>query len=399
MKKKVLIFIILFMSCAFVSAGDFSFVFADLDQHTELLSGFLPTLLEVGVSYDGFKFKDDESTSIRLTAGGGIIQRDIFQDPLTGEPINDKIHIYDVLQIRWNLRLTQTFLKDLSLSLGYSGKWEKSQDSMLISGGGFPKPSDISRKRGLSGSTDLVTFDDWFNNEMNGKTSRNTTPIYPDLHDESNVINTAYLNIKYDRMEDTGVANSGWYAELKAEYAPSFLNKNSTFIGFIVNAVKAETLYQLTSDRGNNLFSVVLIDRINASFATGSAVPVGSQSPYSLGRKIRGFNSRSYNSNFSIVNNLELRLSGPEFPVKQIFPRMNIFLDIGYGGGNYFNTGYNEVKAVKADNFLASTGVQLEFDFFDMIDLGLEVAYLLNGTNIRNPSSKVQMGATFFLDF
>ena len=51
------------------------------------------------------------------------------------------------------------------------------------------------------------------------------------------------------------------------------------------------------------------------------------------------------------------------------------------------------------ERFLCSTGVQLEMSFFDMFDLGLQVAYLLNGSNLRDPGSRVITGATFFLDF
>ena len=401
MKKLLLVIFLFLVICGTLTAKEnskFSFVFADLDQHPEILDGFLPTLLEVGMDYNLFKLSEDEITKIRFTLGGGYTQRQIYQHPLTGKPLDDHILIYDVIQVLWDLRFSQTFINNIMLNLGYKGRWEKPVDSLLLSGGGIPKPSSIARKRGISGETDVVSIDDWFKNEMGDEVSKESTPIYPDFHEESNVFNILYTEFVYNKMKDTGVINDGYLVKLKIETALPFINKNACYLGASLNAVASKTLYEIHSNSNKNLFSIVLIDRVNISYGYGSAFPTFAQSSYSLGRKVRGFNSRSYNTNFSMVNNLDIRFSGPEFPIKQIFPRLNVFLDIGYGTGNYFNTGYN-TKEVKGNNFLASSGIQIEMDFFDMFDLGIEFAYLLSGKNVKNPSKNFQVGATFFLDF
>ena len=130
--------------------------------------------------------------------------------------------------------------------------------------------------------------------------------------------------------------------------------------------------------------------------------------PVSLGRNVRGFNTNSFNTNFTVVNNLDIRLAGPEPVMDGIFPRLNIFFDMGWHAGNYFNTGHNGISAKTAsamaekyglERFLCSTGFQLEMCFFDFIDLGFQLAYLINGANPRNPGSSFITGATFFLDF
>ena len=81
---------------------------------------------------------------------------------------------------------------------------------------------------------------------------------------------------------------------------------------------------------------------------------------------------------------------------------LNLFLDAGYYAGNYFNT-QNEAGAMAEkwglERFLCSAGFQLEMCFFDFIDLGFQLSYLINGANLRTPEDKLIAGATFFLDF
>ena len=63
MKKLLLVFFLFLVICGTLTAKEnskFSFVFADLDQHPEILDGFLPTLLEVGMDYNLFKLSEDE---------------------------------------------------------------------------------------------------------------------------------------------------------------------------------------------------------------------------------------------------------------------------------------------------------------------------------------------------
>ncbi|MBP5552420.1 MAG: hypothetical protein J6X41_03470 [Spirochaetales bacterium] len=85
-----------------------------------------------------------------------------------------------------------------------------------------------------------------------------------------------------------------------------------------------------------------------------------------------------------------------------VFPRLNIFFDMGWHAGNYLNTNHSAADMAEKYNlkrFLCTTGFQLEMCFFDFIDLGFQLSYLINGENLKNPQSKFITGATFFLDF
>ena len=405
MKKALAVILIISCICLSVFAGDYKFLFKDLDQHTELLYGFLPTLIQAGASYEGLQLMFDNLTQIQFSLAGGYTQRAVFQHPDTGEPLKDLIQVYDVIQIRWDLEFLQGLGespvegKDLfTVYAGLQGRWEKAVDSLLLSGGGLPKPKDINRDRGTSGKIPVQSIDSWFADE--GATStRENSPIYPDFAAKGKLSNVLYTGIRVNTMDDRWTTNDGILAEARLLWSPGFINNKSSYLGVWASGVWGKTLYEKQTAKGKNLFSVVILDRVRFSWLDGSLIPVYAQSAFSLGRNVRGFNSNSYNSNFSAVNSLEVRLAGPEIFIHGVFPRLNIFVDAGYGWGNYMNTGHGSVEAVKADNFLASVGAQLEMDFFDMIDLGIQVSYLIKGTNLRIPSTNLQIGATFFLDF
>ena len=51
--KKIFVLLFALILCVFPSfAGNFKFVFADLNQHPEILAGFLPTYIMLGAGYE-----------------------------------------------------------------------------------------------------------------------------------------------------------------------------------------------------------------------------------------------------------------------------------------------------------------------------------------------------------
>ena len=392
MKKAFVVVLIVLLSVCSVFAGDFKFLLTEVDQHPEILGGFLPTLVTIGTSYEGLSLMDGNLTQIQLTVGGGYTQRALFQDKATGKPITDDILLYDQIQARWNLKFLQGFgnscMNDgdlVTVYVGYEGRYEMATDSMKV-----------GEKRNIGGSEPqkIKTMDEWFDGNKNGN------KIFPDLADDNQAFMTNfYLGAKLNLMDDQMVSNDGGMVELKFQFAPSFLNKKASYYSATLNAVAGTTLFELQNKKkGTNWVSLVLIDRLNLNWTDGDKVPVYASMPVSLGRKVRGFNTNSYNTNFTIVNNLDLRIAGPEPFLDGIFPRLNLFLDMGWCAGNYLNS---KVSASEGglERFLCSTGLQIEMCFFDFIDLGFQVAYLINGTNLRTPDNNWILGATFFLDF
>ena len=406
MKKALIVALILVVALTSVFASDFKFLFTELDQHTEILAGFLPTLTAFGASYEGFEFIPGNLTQLQATIGGGYTQRVVFQNPLTGEALISNQGIYDCIQVRWNLKLLQGFgaswveCKDLVTAyVGYEGRYEANVNSMVVGQSRFRGYEDETSKK--TGTSEILSLDDWFSSFG---TTNAANSIYPDLADDYKAFMTNfYLGAKLNCMDDKMVTSDGYLAELKLQFAPSFLNKKASYYSITLNAVASKTLYEMkATNSDNNVFSIVVIDRVNVNWTDGSKVPVYAQMPVSLGRKVRGFNTNSYNTNFTVVNNLDIRFAGPEPFIDGIFPRLNLFFDVGYYAGNYFNTeisASSQAEEKGLQRVLCSVGAQLEVSFFDFIDLGFQISYLINGENLRRPGERFITGATFFLDF
>ncbi len=389
LKKILLLLLVIALSIASVFASDWHFVFGDLTQHPEIVWGFLPSYIDAGVGYSGLSFLEGHKTDFQFLVGGGYNQRKLWQNPITGDWIENNPLIYDVIDFDWSFRLAQGFFsspmdeKDLiTLTVAYNGQYEIANDSMAK-----------GKERENGDKAPVLSIDEFFSAYPNFNSN-----IYPEINGNRQFLGTqlaAYL--KLDIMEDTIHENDGFLAELAFMWGPKALNKAldgfADYYAIAVDAVGAYTLYNYAPN-GKSWFSVVLADRVNFSYTGGDSIPAFIQEPNSLGRKVRGFSKSSYNTEYSIVNNLDIRLSGPDLGVKGIAPRVNLFFDMGYGWGNINNT------TIDKSIFLASTGIQGTITIFDFIDFGYQIAYLIKGDNFEKGSGENVAGKfTFFLDF
>ena len=386
MVKKIMVTaVVLLLAVTSVFAAPLRFVFGDLGQHPEILMGFLPSYLLAGAGYRPVELIEGDVTEIQLLAGLGYNQRKVWQDYLSGEVKKEDPIVYDVLETDWILRFVQGFGdssvagKDLlTITAGYEGKLEFALDSMVK-----------GQTRNNGGSFEIKSLDD--------RIGTYDGDIYPDLRGNRTALGSVLaLQLKYDQMDDRMTTTDGFVAKADLKWAPSFLNGaldgKADYYSLTLNAVAAKTVFAY-SENGKDMFTITLVDRGNVNWTDGSMVPVWAQGPVSLGRKVRGFNTWTYNTQFTAVNNFDVRFAGPNLGVKGIFPRVNLFYDIGYGCGKYFNTQISE------GNFLMSTGVQVTVSFFDFIDLGYQVAYLFSGEKFSEGTKKVVGSFTFFLDF
>ena len=386
MKKLLLCLVVLTLAISFAMAAPVKFVFGDLGQHAEILKGFIPSYLLAGAGYDGLSLIEGNTTEIQFLLGAGYNQRKVWQDPVTGEVKRVDPIIYDVIETDWTLRFLQGFLsspvegKDLlTLSFAYEGKFEVNKDSMVV-----------GKDRNNPTSLPVRKLDNYLGKSFNSN-------IYPDLKGNHRMLGANLnLQLKLDMMDDKKTTTDGFVARFDLDYSPLFLNRaldgEADYYSLTLNAVVAKTIYKYQTEKVD-WFSIVLIDRVNFNWTDGSLVPVYAQGPVSLGRKVRGFNTWTYNTNFTAVNNFDVRFAGPNLGVKGIFPRINLFFDMGYAAGNTFNTSYD------GSQFLASTGAQFTISFFDFIDLGYQLAYLFKGDKFTAGSDRLVGSFTFFLDF
>ncbi len=386
--KKVIVFLLVLIMAAGLFASDLHFVFKDLGQHPDIMWGFFPTYLMAGAGYDLPALIDGNKTQVQLLVGDGYTQRLLWLDQNSGDNNynkgvwnRDNALRVNVWQNELSLRFIQGFMispvgdKDLlTLTLNLTARYERyySSSKFLF--------------LGING-----TFDDYINSSYSGA-------VYPELNGGKDFLGGEIaLSLKFDMMEDTLHTNDGIWSALDVKVGPSWLNSgasgHASYISVISNTVGARTLYNLENTKGDSMFSITLVDRLNASFTGGNAIPAYIQGPVSLGGKVRGFNAYTYGTEFNVVNNFDIRLAGPDLGVNGIAPRVNLFIDCGYGWGKVFNTERKE------NNLLASCGVQIEMSFFDMIDLGYEVNYLLVDKDKYTQPGRVTTNFTFFLDF
>ncbi|MDY3850922.1 MAG: hypothetical protein SOZ46_08910 [Bullifex sp.] len=386
MVKKIMVTaVVLLLAVTSVFAAPLRFVFGDLGQHPEILMGFLPSYLLAGAGYRPVELIEGDVTEIQLLAGLGYNQRKVWQDCLSGEVVKKDPIVYDVLETDWILRFVQGFGdssvagKDLfTMTAGYEGKLEFALDSMV---------KGQTRNNGIPSM--IRSLDD--------RIGTYDGDIYPDLRGNRTALGSVLaLQLKYDEMDDRMTTTDGFVAKADLKWAPSFLNGaldgKADYYSLTLNAVAAKTVFAY-SENGKDMFTITLVDRGNVNWTDGSMVPVWAQGPVSLGRKVRGYNPWTYNTQLTAVNNFDVRFAGPALGVKGIFPRVNLFFDMGYGCGKYFNTNTSD------SNFLMSTGVQVTVSFFDFIDLGYQVTYHFSGDKFSEGTKKVVGNFTFFLDF
>lgn len=366
MKKRLLItMLVASLVTGTLFAGDISFKFGSLAQHPEYLGGIIPTYLNLGAGYSGYSAIEDHTTELQFFQGAGFTQRVLYQDATTGAPSTTS-QTSNLFSADSTINVKQGFLEDdcLTTNIGIKGAYEKLYD--------IDSSSSV-----VSGST-----------------------VYPDLTDATNWYNWLIGSVKYDKMVDNIFTQDGYSAEFTATYAPSITNSTSDFYSAILDLQYAKTLYTLQSSRdGRNILSLVLVDRLATSYTDGDKVPTSYQSKVALGNKVRGFAGYTYNTNFNIVNNLDLRVSTFEitdYPVV-FLPRFNLFLDAGYAAGDYFNS---STTIDSSDKFIMSSGLQATVDIGDMVDLGYQIAYLIQGENLSETTgTSIVSSITFFLMF
>lgn len=387
MKKLIVVLLALILSCS-LFASNLHFVLADIGQHPDFLGGFIPTYVLVGAGYKLPQLIEGNTTDIRLLVGEGYSQRLMWLDIDRGEnnyssSVWDKSSAlrFNVWQNELSLRFIQGFLQSpvegkdlLTLTASVSSRYERYYSSAKFA------------FFNIHGNLCDIVPEDY------------SGSIYPELNGRKDYLGLEFgLSLKLDMMEDTIHTNNGIWSRIDIKYGPKVLNAfmsgHGDYYSLVMNTVGAVTVKNFTNDSGKSYFSVTLIDRVNASYTSGSAVPSFVQGPVSLGRKVRGFNTYTYGTEYSVVNNFDIRLAGPGVGIDSIAPRVNLFIDCGYGWGKVFNTTREE------KNFLASVGAQFEVCFFDFIDLGWEVNVLLVDKEKYTQPGRVTTNFTFFLDF
>jgi hypothetical protein len=234
-----------------------------------------------------------------------------------------------------------------------------------------------------------------------GRYDVNEASQVPELHDsavallpdkEGGLLNTLQAGVAYDDLlfDAKHKTKSGFSAEATAEWGPGFLFNaivgNADFLRLNAMARGFIPLYDVAPDRAGNLFSVYAGDYISVDYAlgfNGAPIPLfvrqtfgGRDQNTGLGHSVRGVDTAGYDTNFKVVNNLEVRANLPALYFSGLVPGIVVFFDAGY----YAQVGEGLPEPVPA-GFIASTGAGVYIDLFDLASLALYFDYRLDKAN------------------
>jgi hypothetical protein len=363
MKKILLLLAIVLIFSIPVTAGDFAFVFDGTETNPEFLFDFFPTYVRLGTSYTGFELIDGNITEVILIGSGGYGHTKVWTDS-NGIPFDPGI-----------IDIDDEYFVDLqsynNILLGADFRLQQ-----------FLNPA-IPIMRG-----DLAAYAEygisWMHPLENGDASfglDGSEAAYPDRGGA--LWNRLSIGSFLDAVEK-GASPDGYIASIKVAFAPDFFA--NSYLG-IANYSRVEAsfvyyfpLLERTQANGLNLFALYLADRVAAHIVLGELVPQRVQKPVALGTLMRGFEKNSFGTRFTAVNNLEVRLAGPEIFLKNLYPRIQLFLDVGTYAGEYLNTLHSD------SGFLASTGFEAALTVFNLVSVGYRGAFVLKGENMAGSS-------------
>nr|WP_321261163.1 hypothetical protein [uncultured Sphaerochaeta sp.] len=349
--RVVLCLFILVLSSSSVFAS-WSFAYDSWEGHPRIGSSLVPTGIRSGAISDLKPIFSGWETDLVLLAKAGFHERVLWQHPVNGSLLSSSPLIFDLLQFDWTIGIKQSLAHDQQLFLGYRGSYEKALDSMV--------EGDV-----LDSGT-VLGIDPWFSS-YGGNT------LYGLL---SGIGTSVLLSYSYNHEEEL---LDGLAFESSLFIGPKLLNTNASYLAFTAEGAVALMIYQELDEKQHNLYSIILRDNLQFTYTLGSHIPVSFLQETSLGSLVRGYGSGQYPLDGALANRFSLCFNGPEPFTKGFYPRLILFFDVGYGFGQLVNT------SVSSSAFLASAGVSVTYSLLSYMDIGYQMAYLIEGSNPMHP--------------
>jgi hypothetical protein len=360
MKKRwPVLLILLFILIAPISA-EWDVTFWDWKGHPRIVAGLIPTSIQ-GELAQQFFFGGETV----ILGSLGYHERLLWQDPITGSLRSSDPLIYDVMFIDLGLGYRQKLFRGASIGANWHLRYERAFDSIAVG-------STLE-------SGEVLPLNSW----------AGTNVHYGSLKGVSQRLS---MKVVVDYLDDTMTATDGWRVDLAFIYGPKRRGITPYWGLFGTGTVGLTIGQEMDGDR--NLFSVTLVDRLLASGVGSEMVDLVVQEMAAFGAKIRGFDMMAFPVRWSVANQLDFRINGPEPFLPGFFPRLTFFIDAGLGWGTLFNT---DVKL--QGSLLASSGVITNFFLSEYLDFGFQMAYLLAGENYSHPGSKMVGQITARLSF
>lgn len=342
MKRVFLLLVLACLSSAYAVDINDSFGINPIDVFTnsDILPGFpLPTGARAGLQYKGLV----PGLVLSFIPSAGYINSTLYRtddgSPYQNLPQSLETRI-NTLHIGWELLFEHNVMNHFSYYIMYDGLFRKNY------------------------SIEGTTFE--------------ASP-FPDK--ESLLHNTFSMGIVYDSLEQKGKTASGLKASLFSENGPSWFFNSLDYYRIGANMYASLPLYTYTSE-GTAWLAISAVDYLAVDYLFGNDIPIyafqsfgGLDKRSGLGKSVRGFEEASYDTNVKIVNNLDIRLFGPDLFIKDLYPVLVAFLDAGYYS-NYSNA------PPAADGFLLSAGMSFHLVLLNIVHLAPVISFPLAGRRV-----------------
>ena len=365
-KYRVVLCLFILVLTSYSVFASWSFVYESWEGHPRIGSSLIPTGIRSGVTSDLRPIFSGWETDLVLLAKAGFHERVLWQHPVSGVLLSSSPLVFDLLQFDWTIGIKQNLGSKQNIFLGYRGSYEQALDSMV--------EGDV-----LDSGT-VLGIDPWFSsyggNTHYGKLSGIGTSIL--------------LSYSYNQEEELF---DGLAFESSLFVGPKLLNTNASYLAFTAEGAGALMIYQELDEKQHNLYSIIFRDNLQLTYTLGSHIPVSVLQETSLGSLVRGYGSGQYPLDGALANRFSLCFNGPEPFTKGFYPRLILFFDVGYGFGQLANT------SVSSSAFLASTGVSVTYSLLSYMDIGYQMAYLMEESNPMQPGKTMVGELVAYLHF
>ena len=219
----------------------------------------------------------------------------------------------------------------------------------------------------------------------------NPNPLILDSnsHDRVEIFSNAlhaglsYNSLVKDKVHKT---RDGIYAEASVEWGPRFfLNGDGQADYYRLNGTVEgfKTLYASPPAGSENRFSIYLADYFSADYAGGSSIPFsvfesfgGRYMRTSVDTTIRGFENGRFGADFKVLNNFDVRVTGPSIISNDLVPGLFVFLDAEYYDGFF------DDPSSTPGGLLASTGFGAYLNLCNFLNITMYAAFPFEGRRL-----------------
>ncbi len=328
--------------------------------------GMLPVSLWGDFGISGIELAKDLDTKIYARLEAGLDQRTVFQDPVTGNLLenvsgndytvafSDGSIVYEqgILDNKYDKTLPDILTAAVIMRM----RWEQA----------FADFSDI-RKGNYAG---VFSNSDLFPDTLSSQYLLGTPELGGGKYFLSNSIETKLV---FNLMDDDYIAPEGYSGEMSILFAPWFLlNKLSGFSGTQTDAFRMNLDFRykhtFVSERelfsGRNRYSLYIDISLKNQLLTGTAVPRYLMKTSFMGRRIP---PRTYMMSFSST----LWFAGPEVLSKGTYPGTYVYFENAISGGELLNS-----RNQSGFNFLGGFGIGADMHIMGLLRVFFEYKYI-----------------------